>query len=373
MRWHLNRMWRPFFLSAILFLMSACAAPAQVKSGSYIQDVQLSPEGDMVAFQFCNRKVKRCGIGLFDVRTETLTRIPSPPGTDLGHPSFSYDGKKLAASLFCQENCTAEEKTTSHIVVIDIETLSMTQVTQGSGLPVKRGRAGIRKYPVFQPGIDNILFVTQAVYPGGGIFQYGLALVDMKDGTETILIDPADGFRLAIFRPSFVGADEIRFTAMSPIAAELRATVKTTYKDHENMPLPYQHRFGETPEIISPYPELKQGPLMDIKIAELEPVSSHNGKRTVFTYQSSIIPTEIGKGFNYEIYLHENGKTKQVTDLRAYMSFIAISHKGRYVMFGMDNTRGMNFEFYILDLDTGRATSTGLRDLVANDPALTLE
>ncbi|MCC7166708.1 MAG: hypothetical protein IT565_03980, partial [Rhodospirillales bacterium] len=122
------------------------------------------------------------------------------------------------------------------------------------------------------------------------------------------------------------------------------------------------------PQIIPPYPELLElGLLKGQKLHELTPTASKDGKRIAFIYLSSTAPTI--RSFNYEIYLHEDGKVRQITDLRSLLAWGHISYNGRYVAFGADKTRNRHYDLFILDLDTGIVKPTGLRDRLAADPA----
>jgi len=363
-----KRAWRGYGLLALLFLpLLACAAPATVTGAPMIKDIQISPEGTMVAFMFCSEKLGRCSSGLLDLTSNEMIRIPDPPGRQLLNPSFSYDSTKLAAASYCAGSCSKLEIATSQIVVIDLPSLTVTEVTEGLGVKVERGVTGMRKFPVFQPGTDNILFTTQRVDSAGNAFRRGLNLVNVKTHAETVLLDPNQGFNLGIYRASFVGANEIIFYALSPLTPELKKAAEEIY-NHPIQILPYSLRFGEAPQIIPPYPELLElGLLKGQKPHEIKPTTSKDGKRIAFVYLSSTVKTE--RWFNYEIYLREDGKVRQVTDLRGHLTWPHISYHGRYVAFLADNTRGRNLDLFILDLDTGIVKPTGLRDRLAADPA----
>ncbi|MCC7166107.1 MAG: hypothetical protein IT565_00905, partial [Rhodospirillales bacterium] len=296
--------------AALLLPLLACAAPATVTGAPIMKNVQISPEGTMVTFMFCNPESTRCGSGILNLETNELIRIPDPPGRQLIDPIFDYDRKRIAAASYCAGSCSKLEMATSQIVVIDLPSLSVTEVTKGLGVKVERGVTGRRKYPVFQPGTDNILFTTQRVDSTGTAFIYGLNLVNVKTHAETVLLDPNQGFNLGIFRASFVGANEIIFYALSPLTSELKKAAEETYTNPIQT-LPYSLRFGEAPQIIPPYPELLElGLLKGQKPHEIKPTTSKDGKRIAFVYLSSTVKTE--RWFNYEIYLREDGKVRQV-------------------------------------------------------------
>jgi len=351
-----------------LLPLLACAAPATVTGAPIMKNVQISPEGTMVTFMFCNPESTRCGSGILNLETNELIRIPDPPGRQLIDPIFDYDRKRIAAASYCAGSCSKLEMATSQIVVIDLPSLSVTEVTKGLGVKVERGVTGRRKYPVFQPGTDNLLFTVQETNSRGESFYRGINLVNAKTRAESVLLNPNQGFVLPIYRPSFVGAEEIIFFAISPAPPELSQAAEQAYNiPNGNASLAYSLRFGEAPQIIPPYPELQQGKLEKIKLFDLMPTASKDGKRQAFIYQSSTHP--VGKGNNYEIYLREDGKVRQVTDLRSHLAWPHISYNGRYVAFAADKTRNRHYDLFILDLDTGIVKPTGLRDRLAADPA----
>jgi hypothetical protein len=160
----------------------------------------MSPDGQTVAFQYCEQKPRYCRLGLFHLATGQIVHIPGPAGKSLEQPSFSSDGRRLAAITG-----DANSREGSHVVVIDLANLQITQLTEG--------RAD-RSYPAFQPGTDNILYV--AGYVIGATHRYfRLRLYNVSKRTETTILAAKDGFRSGLLRPSFLGSDEVIFGAIA--------------------------------------------------------------------------------------------------------------------------------------------------------------
>jgi len=191
-----------------------------------LEDFSISPDGRIVAFGFSHGGPRpERGLGLFEWRTGTLTRIPNPLGQILLMPSFSYDGKRLAVVV----NPTGSNPIV--IGIVDLATLAVTNVIpETSGAP---------SFPVFQPGSDRVLYCQRE-------FGTGLKLVGISGGHNVTILPPKNGF-VYILRPSFVSVDEILFQAAGPadrkIVAELDRSGISIGAD-----VLYRLRFGNRPD-----------------------------------------------------------------------------------------------------------------------------
>lgn len=307
-----------------------------------IENFAISPDGRMVAFQYKDGESGFHGLGLFEWETGKLSPIPRALGTHLGNASFSPDGKRLLAMT-----STAGS---GQIVSIDLATSRMTELAQA-----RRGWQA----PVFQPGTDNVLVVV-----GGPGIYYHLKLLNLKDGTETTILEEKVGFKVSLFTPSFVGANEIIFQAIAPADPQLRqAVLDLVPNDTET--IAYRLEFGGRPEII----------LADVTANKVSPnergassvSASNDGKTLAFIAHSRSEPYNEAGAYNYEVFTLKDGMLKQMTDLRSYMSLAKVSYDGSTIVFSSvpnrhvrSNPRFGGLNPLLLDLRTGKVTPTHL-------------
>ena len=311
-----------------------------------LSDFQMSPDGKLVAFQYQHKPQGLHRLGLINLETGALTPIPAPQGKHLGSPSFSYDGKRLAAVIGDNSAFSV-----SQIVVIDLATIQLTQVTEGREP---------RYYPVFQPGTDQILYVVG----GLGIF-YHLRLLNISDHTETTVLEKQDGFLVVISRPSFVTSTEIIFQAIAPSDPELKDAVKQL-TESEFAQVSYRLRFGDHPELLFPHVESNRKAFFRPGLSWLS--ASENGNHVVVVYLSNVEPRTKGVGYNYEIFKLENGKLKQLTNVRSHIQAAHVSYKGSKVAFGSDPKRRREWDLFVLDMKTGKIRATNLLERLAKHP-----
>lgn len=341
-------------VAAGAILLAACSLPvdAFAREKFLLWGFRMSPDGQTVAFTYCDRNVRHCRLGLLDLTNDRIVHIPAPSGKQLKHPFYSYDGKRLAAILL-----DAATNGDSQIVVIDPATLQITPVTEGRG---------IRRFPVFQPGTGNILYVAKAGRPHR--FPH-LRLLNLSDRTETIILDAKRGFRLAIAAPSFVDPTEIIFDALGPVDPELVIAVENIGRTKSELII-FGLLFGGRTKIILKNLQSRTQKIIGYKRPNISNITaSENGKRIVFIDLSTSKPYQIGVGYNRDLFMMERGKLTQITNLRSHLAFPDISYDGSTVAFGADSSRRKQFDLFILDLKTGKLRPTNLRDRLAKHPA----
>lgn len=325
-----------------------------------LENFAISPDGRTVAFQYLDQESKRHGLGLLEWETGKLNPIPSSPGTDIGgNPSFSYDGKRLVAML--------SGSTSGEIGIIDLATLQITERA-----PAGRGW----RHPVFQPGTDNILFVT-----GGPGTRNHLKLVNLSDRTEQTVLEEKDGFRVGILQPSFVSQNEIIFQAISPADTKLTQEVVDISKrpaigNGTSVKMVYRLKIGERPEIILKEITAHSARLITAPV-QLGPrigsvSASRDGKAIVFTDLSSVEPHTKGV-YNYEIFKLEDGKLTQMTHLLSHLYAARVSYDGSTVAFGViPKRRVQDVDLFILNVRTGEVRPTHLLKKLAEHPEFNL-
>lgn len=259
-------------------------------------------------------------------------------------PGWSYDGRKLiGVRLYAGSGQT--------IGVLDLETGQVTDMME------KRiGRPKSLSFPVFQPGTGKILYVAEK-----SPTEDYLVLFDPTDGTETTILAPENGFT-TIFRPSFVGRDEIIFEAHFPKNRIVKESVDDVVA---YVQVAYKLKFGGLPEILMPDIQNKQNRPYDT----MNSISATPDGRMAVYIGTSLSNPYTGSSYNLEIMKIENGKRTQMTDLRNYSSFANVSYDGTAVAFGSDPSRSKCVDLYVLDMKTGKVTQTGLLSRLATDPA----
>lgn len=315
-----------------------------------LQDFVLSPNGRIVAFEYRDLPAGRNSLGLGFLYWETgrLVRIPNPPSKQLSMPSFSENGRHLVAAMG-----GANSLEPSQIGVIDVDTLEVTEITP---VPTTNKDFPFKEYPVCQPSTGDILYVLN-------INTYGphhLQLLHRSSNTTTTILDPKYGF-YAIFRPSFVGPEEVVFQAIAPRdPALIQPIIDLLGREHYNVALTitYRLRFGETPEIFLPA-------LTKARTSQLLPglahlTASRNGETIIFEDFATLQPEGAHGEWNYEIFKLQNGQVTQMTDLRSYLAFAHVSYDGGTVAFGSDPTRRKIVDLLILDVSSRKITATGL-------------
>lgn len=308
-------------------------APRSCQSEGYqLGFLAVSPNGRIVAFEF-RHPTKGGGLGLLDWRTGRSMRLPQP----VAQPSFSYDGKSLVGII------------ERGIAVVDFATMERAEVINTVQVNNESPH-----FPVFQPGTGKILYVA-----GKNADRY-FKLLDPADHSEKVILGPEDGY-YTIFRPSFVGPDEIIFEALSPRNKELGQVVKALAGP--GVAVAYRLRFGGRPEILG----------RDLQDKTLHPdfhelaslAATPDGKTLVYIGLSATHPYTDRRQYNLEIFRLEDGQPRQMTDLRNFSSFLGLSADGSVVAFGSDPTRSKCVDLAVLDMRAGKVVKTGLLERLA--------
>ena len=287
------------------------------------------------------------GLGLLEWRTGKLTRIPNPPGKELTAPSWSYDGKRFVASMGGRGAVTHNQ-----IVVVDLPSFAVTEMTGHQYVKGDKEYTRTRTSPVFQPETGNILYVEQewAAMPGR------LHLFNPKDGTDQAIQSKQEGFWNALFRPSFIGLEEVIFQAIGPDDRNVKEKIRELSGSGAS-DVAYYLRFGEKDEIL--FPDLqKRKSLYDPGLSGV--TATPDGKIIIASRFSSAEPRNKRDQYNYEIFRIDGGTPRQLTNLRTFLVVPDIAYDGSVVAFGNDPGRTRRIDLSILDMKTGAITHTGL-------------
>jgi Tol biopolymer transport system component len=346
----INRKSYLVFAGIILLALVSFCVDTTAKGKPMLSGFSMSPDGKTVAFNYCEGMSERCRLGLLNLATERIVYIPGTDGKFLAQPSFSSDGRRLAAIMGQPTSGQG-----SHVVVIDLATLEITQLTEGRA---NRGN------PVFQPGTGKILYV-EADAVGANLPWFNFRLHNISERTETTILEVKDGFRVGIMRPSFLSPNEIVFGAYTPNEPGLSAAVKQlTGSIHTK--IAFRLSFGGRPEIFLPHIEARRKGYYEPGISSIS--ASKNGKDVVLVHLSLVEPRTKGVGYNYELFKLENGELKALTNLKSILLSAQVSLDGSTVAFGSDPKRRREWDLFVLDMKTGSVWETRLLDRLAKHP-----
>jgi hypothetical protein len=290
-----------------------------------IEGLALSPEGALVAVQFTDHELKTTGFGLYDWRRAEFTPLAPPPGGRAYiDPSFSADGKSLVAV------------SDNQLYLIDLASKKADRLTEGG--------IGFKEHPVFAPDGSGILYV--------GSSPARLEFIKLPERTEVEVIDPQDGFG-TLSAPAFGGNDRVIFLATDPRNPTLYEQVmafpdaRAAIDRHA-----YGLKFGAKPEMIlkNLWSEAKAKSAWYSGPQDLR--ASKDALKILYIDSVDKAP---------ELFLIENNAIRQLTHLQGVMRLPAISYDGSIAAFVGDSSRNsLAYNLHILDLATGKESSTGL-------------
>lgn len=341
-------------LTIVFVSLTACYRPSSVdqsqaaahlrQTGAVVEsEYSLSPDGRAFAFTFKTAQV-RAG-ALFEWRTGKLLRLPGQ------QHSFSPDGKKLAG------------RTEQGIAIIDVGSLQVDHVVPDS--------AGLYR-PVFQPTNEAVLCHTGR----------GLALVDIKTGRRTSVLEDRDGFR-TISSLTFISRDEILLNAMGPVSEERSAYLRVIGLDPVGGMVPYRLKFGGQPEIayqdvITRQIGQTRAPLGTNSNAAADFVAAYRGEKVLFIGRNELAERQANdNAFRYDVFLIERERVSQLTQLAGLLGRVSVSSDGSTAVFGVlagrvpgaRSGRGI-YEPRFIDLKTSRVIDPNLPGRLASDPNL---
>jgi len=272
----------------------------------------------------------------------------------MGGPSFSPDGRSLAAVVGHD----------GEFAIFDLATLQVTQSYKSD--------CWFHSSPVFRPDGNAVLFST------GGSRTY-LCLYDFSKRTTSIPLMREDGF-YAMGEPMFVGTNEVLFVGIGPRNSSVASSVERLGVSRTSASVPYHLEIGRMPEVA--YPELvRRGAKLTSGMGGGPAffAASRNGERVVFidrslTEEDRVAREKAGR-FLYDLFMIEDGVTRQITQLEAYLARLAISNDGHTVAFGIQSkstgepSDASRLDLVVLDLRTNVLTRIDLIARLDSDPS----
>ena len=321
--------------------------------GINFTNIAPSPDGKIIAFEYTDNRegTGPTGVGFVDLRSGKLTRIPNPPGRELRHPSFSYDGKNVLVGIG-NPNIDGNQ-----IAEVNLATLEVTPLTP-------MGPHG-RMHPVYQPGTGNVLYVN-----GSG--SYGLILLNPKTGTEKVILEKKRNGFIHLQQPFFIGQKEVLFQASGPQNFEMQKKQTLEWRLRVGIGLGYKLKFEKMPELLSLESELEEQKTLFGAAAFDALSASQGGNKIVFIRVRQDTPTDETHKVLSELYTIKGDEIVQLTDIRDAIFYSRISYDGSIVAFVADITEPNTFDLFIYDMKSGEIKPTNLLDKIRNDPAFAL-
>ena len=385
---------------AVLLLTTGCLypllpPPPPPARETSVGGFSLSPDGKFLYFGYTVHRegVPSYGSRQINWRTGEITRRDRP---------FSFGLTEEANTVFRvlhKDDPDSLNRVPEAIALYDYPSFQLQQTVTLAKIPEDDPRMAAR-WPWKRVQIVDVnVAARQALCTFyGGIGESGLCLYDLKTGKYTILVPQQEGFR-TIFTHRLLARDDVFISAWDPRDERLKAEIATQLADPAGKykpevrftGIPYRIRAGGKPQIVYQdilrrSADIRGGPPNTYAV-------SCGGRRVAFI---DISPREDeamrkakreGRNYTYrmDVYVREGDSQRAVTNLKTYMSGIAISCDGSTVAFGTyaplpgssdphdEHWSRRQFEPSVVDLDTNKVVPLRLVDRLKSEPAITRE
>jgi hypothetical protein len=166
-----------FILVALMISTGGCSA--MQKEEDTISNLSFSHDGKKVVFDRCQNK--GCQIQIYDLETGELAAYQSPKGERWTMGKYSYDGKRIAFSVFPITSNDDLDLGNMQIAVMDADGKNYKKVTTGTGAKL---------YPTFSHNGKRILYACAARIREEGktpAADYDAWEVNLETGEQTRL------------------------------------------------------------------------------------------------------------------------------------------------------------------------------------------
>jgi hypothetical protein len=350
--------------TAVLPLVGAGSCSPAPRSFSAPRQAQISglgvaPTGDTIAFSVRGRlttpdRVPVSVIGLYRRRDGSVSRIPNPPGLQLGGtPAWAADG----GALIVPSREPGERDWTS---VTRIEVPGFNART----LLPRRDAVVLSSVVAVRPGTDAFLYATPR--PGSSVAgALDIRLHDPVSAASRSILSEASTFRF-VEGLTFTGETEVMFAARQVGHGELARQLEALDL-HPDSTAIWRMRLGQAPELFFPRaPRSVRGRESWLPFG----VAIAWGEALVVTaLMSRDRPTVFLSGqTNYELYrIAPDGSPVALGGLRGRIGHLAAARDGSVVVCTLDPDHDGVSDLWVLDMRTGRARPTALLRRVAED------
>ncbi|MDE1150872.1 MAG: hypothetical protein PW843_30345 [Azospirillaceae bacterium] len=200
------------FMSAtwIIIMSDSFGSPSHA---AVFQDMSISPDGETLALQYRGEVNGLSSIILMNVNSGLLSNIDNPQGYQVGSPSFSSDGKKIAVVIESKSGGIP-----SDIGYIDTEEKKVHFVTNGM-----KDNITSRGYPIFFPDGNKILYTKGGIGKRTNFFSIE---IDGR-GDKKINKDQYSFISNISSRPFFISNDEFVFLSKGQTNIEINNYLKS--------------------------------------------------------------------------------------------------------------------------------------------------
>jgi len=167
-----------FILITFMTSIGGCSAMKQIEEDS-IKELSFSHDGKKVVFDRCRND--GCQIQVYDLETGELAAYQSPQNERWTMGKYSYDGKRIAFSVFPIKPNDDLDLGNMQIAVMDADGKNYKKVTTGPGAKL---------YPAFSHNGKKILYACAAYIREKGktpAAQYDAWEVNLETGEQTQL------------------------------------------------------------------------------------------------------------------------------------------------------------------------------------------
>lgn len=310
----------------------------------------ISPDGQHIAIPVTSTASDPAQLLMYNRRTDTIVRVPPPENWDIDQPAFSPDGRFIAAFAVCATACQSPPDVTR---LVELRIGDSTWRTISSG-------TGIRRSPSYFPDGQNLIVVEAdvTVYKDGQVKSgsQGLAIVNVKTGRSTGRVSATERFQY-MFSPSVSRSGTVTFSGYTPRRPDLLAKVLQL-----NAPQGRYIQVGWQAK-LERGSEGHLGEPMHVEMLPFTPEILPYGVNFLQASSSGTIAfvsaTRMGSqidsrgNIKYDVFSFSGGNLKQVTNAGIFLSDLAISGDGNFVVVRQGMPQGTP-AFALIHLPTGR-------------------
>ena len=304
-----------------------------------------------MAFDFASKPGRPRVIGLLDLASGGLSRIPSLDNRSMVQPCFARSGESLCVSIERGSGAPAS------LATIDLQNFRTRLFAQVNGYAVES--------PIYsRDGRSLIYTICEPFYKPTYICS-----VEIASGKMSTMLPPQEGFYLIIGLQNG-RQDTVLFQGIGPASSPLQSSIKNLGLSPITNSIFYRLKPGFPPEMI--FPELNKRTVISPKTpgdAYTSLSSSANENLVVTVGVSDDQPYQPNGAFNDEIFsIVYDGVAVELTHLRSHLGAVNVSNDGRYAVFLSDPDRAYRFDACLLEISTGRITELHLLDRLSGSP-----
>ena len=358
-------------------IISSCSGiyKTEPSDGLYIFSPHFSPDGQTIFFSARYQK-RPSKLGSFDLRSKELRMFfDLPTYRSWDQPAMSPDGTKIAVSTYCNPKWDSgcdDHQAGRQIAIIDRATHEIRILTSGTFN---------YENPSFSFSGDSI-FASRRTQRRA--WRKSIAKLGRTDPfpenhelssamhTKVVEIDINSRQEKVLF-PSDIESTYATSTGKLRPTSPTKAVVSLERLGRDSRLLDYEKQMTIKKGKVFPptlgYEYTIDGNLSPLSINdEYEPgdlTASIGGEVLLFMDESQLDPKTNG-WINWELFVVKNGNVTELTRLKSYLHNPHIALNGEKAVVLSDPQRGRDFDIWVVDINTGEAYATGIRQKINN-------